>query len=355
MDAWSKTLATMQADCRVMPEIYRPSKFWERLNALNESWLDAEGVAHFKRTVNNNYFNWAVSLRSDYFQRVLRYSLRTLLSNPASTAQALLTDFRAISLKTYVDEHVTLSGANLALYRLYVLGLAVFVEKQDTLGLFSSIEEPTYGDPITVKFKGRNISQDICNSYLEYLFVSKTLQWKPNQRRLTIIELGAGYGRFVHMLFMLGQRGQGRPKLIVVDIPPALAISQWYLSLTCSDAVLFEYRDFSRFETVQTEFEAADICFLLPHQLELLPDKTADVFVNISSLQEMSFKQINRYYELIDRLALAFYTKQWLFWTNPEDQQVVPAVMYPTRPHWTLLAGRRHPIHNEFFEAVFRL
>ena len=48
----------------------------------------------------------------------------------------------------------------------------------------------------------------------------------------------AGYGRLIHLLFTLGFRGQ----------------------------------DLSKFETVQKEFEAADICFLLPHHaLQLLP------------------------------------------------------------------------------------
>ncbi len=142
-------------------------------------------------------------------------------------------------------------------------------------------------------------------------------------------------------------------QIVVVDIPPALAISQWYLKETCPEANVFEYRDFSNFDSVSSSFRNADFCFLLPHQLELIPDRYADLFVNVSSLHEMTRPQINRYYELVDRKATFFYTKQWTFWQNPDDQVPVPAVIYPTRPHWELRAARLNPLHPMFFEALF--
>ena len=56
----------------------------------------------------------------------------------------------------------------------------------------------------------------------------------------------------------------------------------------------------------------AAIIFLTPNQLELLPDKSIDLFVNISSFHEMRMDQIKYYFGEIDRLTRRyFYFKQW--------------------------------------------
>ena len=56
---------------------------------------------------------------------------------------------------------------------------------------------------------------------------------------------------------------------------------------------------------------------------------------------------------MIDAKARHFYTKQWTYWENHEDGLSMPAVIYPTRPHWNVLGARLNPVHPQFFEAVF--
>lgn len=115
------------------------------------------------------------------------------------------------------------------------------------------------------------------------------------------------------------------------------------------------YENFSDFSVVEEKFNSSSICFLLPHQFELLPDSSIDLLINVSSLHEMSREQINQYYELINDKANLFYTKQWVFWENPEDNISVPIVVYPTKPDWELVSARFNPVHSDFFEALFKV
>ena len=60
-------------DVESAPEVYRPGEFWDQLIDQNLEMLRTHGVATFKRTVSNNYYNWLVtSLRDPQIQRAVR-------------------------------------------------------------------------------------------------------------------------------------------------------------------------------------------------------------------------------------------------------------------------------------------
>ncbi len=44
------------------PTIYQPSKLWLYFMIFNTFQLETGGIVNFKRTVNNNYFNWTANL-----------------------------------------------------------------------------------------------------------------------------------------------------------------------------------------------------------------------------------------------------------------------------------------------------
>jgi putative sugar O-methyltransferase len=347
-------LAKMQADYQQGPPVYHASKFWHKLNALNMAWLETDGIENFKRSINNNYFNWMVTAKSTYFRNMLRHYLKRNARHPLAAVSLFLTQLDGADrrCRTYTNERAQWSVNRLRrkTYGIYVRLLHDFVANSDTLGLFDQLEEPIVGNPVTITRNGRRISQDICNSYLEYLYIRMALADEFRNVR-TLCEIGPGYGRLSYVLWRLAMSRE--TKIILVDIPPALYVAQWYLREVCANATFFMYRDFESFASVEQAFEAATICFLLPHQLSLLPDRYVDLIVNISSLHEMSVGQINNYYELIDRKARYFFTKQWLFWENPEDKMIVPAVIYPKKPSWRLVHARLNPVHSDFFEAVF--
>jgi len=167
-----------------------------------------------------------------------------------------------------------------------------------------------------------------------------------------VVELGAGYGRTAYVICKLvpGVR------YVVVDIPPALYVSERYLSSQFGDRKIFRYRRFQDYAEVRTEMEAADLVFLLPSQLELLPAGSCDLFVNISSLHEMKPQSIAYYFAEVERLTRRwFFFKQWKSWTNPEDHLVIAEGDYPVNPRWRRIFWRESPVQTRFFEALFAL
>jgi hypothetical protein len=117
---------------------------------------------------------------------------------------------------------------------------------------------------------------------------------------------------------------------------------------------VFGFRRFAGEDEVAEELAEAQIAFLTPNQLELLPSLSADLFVNISSLHEMRRDQIAHYFELIDAHCHGhFYTKQWIRSINPFDDIVVKREDYPVPAHWSARLDRVHPIQTHFFEALY--
>ena len=351
-EAAFELLEQMYQDHLAGPEIYHASKFWEKLNQLNIEWLKNEGLENFKRTVNNNYFNWMVTTRSVYFRNVFNNYIAVLRRHPTRIREMISAGIGEMHHRTYTSSITKASYVQRKIYALYLLFLHEFVKQRDEFGLFQELEEPKIGNPITINIRGKRVSQDIANSYMEYSYIRSSLGSEfPKVKK--IAEIGGGYGRLAYLFHHLHQ-SEG-VKIILIDLPPALLVAQWYLRQAFPDAKMMTYRSFKEFSEIEEEFESSSICFLLPHQLELLPKHSIDLLINVSSLQEMNRRQINRYYELIDEKTKYFYTKQWVCWDNAEDKMSVPAVIYPTRPDWELKGGRLNPIHTEFFEAMFKV
>jgi hypothetical protein len=142
----------------------------------------------------------------------------------------------------------------------------------------------------------------------------------------------------------------------MVDIPPALYIAQRYLSTVFPERSVFRVQDFSDFSKVRKSFEEAQLVFLMPHQLPLLPANLVDLVVNISSFGEMTEKQVKDYFFHIDRVGRGFfYCKQWKKSPNPFDKLELREHDYPVKPHWRTFYHRDCAVQTEFFEALYAI
>lgn len=74
-----------------------------------------------------------------------------------------------------------------------------------------------------MRWRGRLISQDLANSALESSAIARAL---AGDKPRSIVEIGAGYGRLGHALLSVFPS----VSYTVVDIEPALSVSNWYLS-----------------------------------------------------------------------------------------------------------------------------
>ena len=319
-------------------EIYLPSKFWQQLNEKNIAQLEASGLHNLKRTLAKNYFTFIVGLRNDQFRHLAAEAgLRNWLE--------LLTYFPKKEAETDLDR--------LQFYKLSVFTrlLWLLAERHDKHKLLNRIDEPKFGNPFPIHFRNRLISQDLANSVLE---LSTIMEAAPLgfENKLTICELGAGYGRNAHV-FM---EAFPNCKYIVVDIPPALYVSQEYLAKVLPERKIMRFHPFKKIGEVRDEFAAADVVFLLPHQAEQLKEKSVDLFVNISSLHEMTQAQIKQYFGLINQLTRGyFYMKQWKSFRNNNDGITITEAGYPYDPAWKKILSRTARAQPAFFEAVYKI
>lgn len=333
-------LHAMVDDMRRADPVYRPSPFWERLVRKQTEALDDDGIEHFKRTLNMQYFSWSlrwilVFLIWPVLLRGVRHVDRRLLTADADVHRP------AFGLRARIENR---------LYGIYILLLNRVVDEDDPLGLLERLEEPDLGDPIVVRADGKRRSQDLANSVHE--LYSALADRGAADAPIHVLELGAGYGR-VGFVFL-----EALPSCTytIVDIPPALHVAETYMSQLLPEERVFRFRPFSSYDEIKEEYEAARIRFVAAHQIEMLPDRCVDLFVNISSLHEMTMQQIEHYFVQIRRLTTGhMYTKQWRKSRAPGNGFRIGEHEYPIPGDWTTIYHRRHPFQPRFFHALYCL
>jgi putative sugar O-methyltransferase len=328
------------------PEIYRPSKFWAALNRVHRAQLEQLGFDNFKRTVNTKYFNWRIL-------GIVRHQLGVV---GAWFRRPDLEVFHARFPQPFYGPGGRIASFNAPsawIYKTFVAMYADSLAREDPLGLLRELEEPPIGNPFAVVHRGRSISQDLCNSIHE-LYSTFGRDGGPiaSGAPLEVAELGAGYGRLAYVIVA----ASSGVRYTVIDVPPALYLSQRYLTSVFSDLPAFRFRPWDDFDAIRAEYSAARLRFLLPHQAELLPDRSVDYFINVSQLHEMSRPQVERYFALMDRICRGrVYTKQWLVSRTPVNEVVFRDDDYPVPARWRTLYHRRHPVQHMFFEALYEV
>lgn len=334
LDKINKMFESLEAG----PDIYLPSKFWRQLNEQNIAQLEKDGMGNIKRTLAQNYFTWVVGCRSPLFRHMA--SLMTF-----SDWTAILRNLPLFSRE---------SGLGFRrFYELQIFTRMVWIvaKRQDKLGVLVTLQEPAFGNPFNIQFNDRLISQDLANSLLEMYSVFD-FSPPPLDSKFTVCELGAGYGRNAYVFLSIFKNC----KYIVVDIPPALYVSQEYISEVFPNKKIMRFSNFTSLEEVSDEFNSADIVFLLPHQADFLAKKSVDYFINISSFHEMTKPQVSKYFELIERITRGyFYTKQWNSFINTRDEITIRKEDYPYIKSWTNIYSKTPLTHPLFFEALFKI
>lgn len=325
------------------PALYRPSRFWEFLGGLNEQMLSEHGLENLKRTVAQNYYNWlVVGTEDNQFRNVFRH----WLSHP--TLAPFLNSIEKLDFVKTIGVQKQLGWKEELLYKLFVGFLWELAREVDRTGLTHTLQEPETGNPIRILRKGRRISQDLATSIREY---STMLEVRPNlgDEPIAVAELGAGYGRLGYVLLQApGTR------YFVFDIPPALAVSQWYLSEVFRDEPIFRFRHIDSFAGIEAGLSASRIAFFTPNQLELFPDGYFDVFASISTLPEMTAAQVRNYLQLMSsKTRQLVYLKQWKSWRNPFDDYLLSEGDLQLTHGFSRVLWRDDAVQDAFFEAAW--
>jgi putative sugar O-methyltransferase len=326
-----ETLNTMFETLMRSPQAYHPSRFWQYFMLYNAFQIEAGGIDNFKRTANNNYFTWTLDLHV----HEQRMALEALVGTPKTKVCGAKPD--------------EWNEARWSRYLSFLTALYAYARQKDRLGVLDRLEEPAVGNPLVATVDGRRISQDLCHTTIELnsMFQGTSL---AQSDKFTVYELGAGHGRICWALLSMFPNA----RYVIIDIPPALYVSQWYLSKMMSRESVFPFRDFKSYATIANEFQSSRLAFLLPHQAAMLPDKTADLFINICSIQEMTREHVALWFDHIDRLSRGyFYTKQYLEHVNGMDRITIKRDDYPVRPSWRAVVNHQCEGFPSLFESLY--
>ncbi len=349
-----KVLTEMLEELKKAPEVYQPSNYWIEAGRTHTQRLFSGGLDNFKRSINLKYFNWGILgiLRHQLSPILLEMRRRNFAPifeshfiNPRSEMRF---DKESPNLFLRIIYAESFGIVSALIYKIFIASLWEYVSREDILKILSKIEEPLIGNPFLVAYKKRSLSQDLCNSVHEFYSITKEIDLN---KRMDVAEIGAGYGRLAYVFL------KAIPKIsyTIIDIPPALFISQDYLSKVFFGEKIFYFRPFGSFKKVKNEFESAKIRFLMAHQIEYLPEKYFDHILTVSSFHEMTRKQIRNYIAHVDRLTKGyFYTKQWLR-SRTKDNDHITQKEYPIPKKWRTIFQRHHPIQSTFFEALYKM
>ncbi len=318
----------------------QPSKFWIKLNKLHMKELSRDGFDNFKQTVARKYF---ANTPLFFMNKQVLFLILNL--NPLTTIKNLIRSF-------VISKHSYFSRIDSASYNFLTLMIWDYVKSSICGKLLLSMEEPLVGNPPVIYDNKRLVSQDLANSVLEYKSIIDGVKKKRDIK--IICELGAGSGRNAFVFLSL----MPNIKYIIIDIPPALAISERYLSKVFPGKKIFRFRPFKSFSDIKKDFEKSDILFFLSSQIEKLPKGIADLFINISSLHEMRMDQVRFYFKQIERLTKKggyFYFKQWKNAYVDYEDIYIRMEDYPITNVWEKIYMREVKIQTKFFEALYRL
>ena len=144
-------------------------------------------------------------------------------------------------------------------------------------------------------------------------------------------------------------------KYIICDIPPALYIAQEKVSKEFSEKKIFKFQNFKSFSDVKDDMISAEIAFISPEQLQLIPDKFIDTSIAIDCLHEMSNETVVEYFEQFNRISDTLYFKsQVKQWANTSHKSL-DIDTFPIRDNWTKVLHERSIVPNDYFNAIYKM
>jgi len=337
-----KLAQAMRAEMNGNEEIFQPSIFWSDLNQKNEAMIAAEGLTNFKRTLSQNYFNWLIADEKHPYHEFVRHRREAWILRTFST----LREMDHLRLTSH-EGQVAVTAQQRESYKQYVCHVWSIMQLLDKHRLHRRVSEPQIGNPFPVKFLGRRLSQDLATSIIE---CNTLVDLAPPKSRYKVAELGAGYGRLGYV-FASTQPGL----YCIFNIPPALAVAQWYAEQIFDSRQIFKFRSFKDFREISSELDSRKLAFFTPNQLRSFPENFFDTFVTISTLPEMRTDQVNLYLKEFQRLSSRhIFIKQWKHWKNPSDGTDLDQNSYNLGAEWSISREWDDPVIPDFFNRIWK-
>lgn len=350
-------LKEMKKEILKSDPIYHPSQFWEEMGSNQEKHLHYGGEVNFKRTINQSYFNFVPNSQNEDLLSFLAKKLednKIDINHLKSEYTIMDPDNDPILWFSFYSDYHIFKGERefkLELYKQFVVQMYEYIFTTPEKSILETLEEPELGNPIKIYYKNKRIAQDLATSVMERASILSAIKYHEKPRDFyKIAELGAGYGRLGYVFLKTIPC-----KYVVFDIPPALYVSEWYLSNLFPDKKIFKFRPFEYFHEIKAELENADIAFFTSNQLEQFPPNYFDIFINISSLHEMTRQQIKHFMQLMQaKTNEILYLKQYWNYINPHDNLKIIDTDYTLEDTFQQLKKNQDALNPLFFEMIAR-
>jgi putative sugar O-methyltransferase len=201
--------------------------------------------------------------------------------------------------------------------------------------LLSCVSENPAGSIECVEYRGQLLSQNLVR---HAAFVGRIAQHVNLTSRLTILEIGGGYGGLARLF----RQESPRSTVILVDIPSSLALATYFLTESCPGARVATITELPPSGPLDSGLTEYDFVLLPGAWLARLPAECIDLVVNTTSFQEMPRQTIARYFAEIHRLCRGhFYCYNRLF--TPSQYGGVSFADYPFDDRWRTLSQALSP------------
>lgn len=182
---------------------------------------------------------------------------------------------------------------------------------------WNDIEESIFiSDDFCTKIDGRRFSPDLGRRLSHYHYMNQFLSL-DQEKRLVVLELGAGYGGFPRTF----KEKNSNCTYIILDIPDTLVISYGYLK-TCYPDSRIKLITNANDKLSQDDLNDWDFIFIPVGLDKVLHGLTIDLFINTHSLGEMPNRAIQHWMDLIQNkvnIRNAFMLNRFLNRTNPRE------------------------------------
>jgi putative sugar O-methyltransferase len=298
-------LRLMRHDNSLATTPLRATQFWIEMNRSFESWLEVDGIGE----VESQSFNKLFSGHSP--SRVLYQASWLLYQN---------------------------------------------IKARDYLKLLEKVSATVSRDSdLCYFFEGNYVSWDLLIS-IDTLYsiaeVDSTILTEP----VVVLDLGAGWGRMGYLI----QSVNPKSVYIACDLPEGLLLSSSYLPTRLPQTKTFHYAENRTVKKFSKELLLSEpgIRFCGTHDIVRLEDKSVDFFINVASFQEMTLRQVDQYFDIIDRkVSGVIYIQE--YWDGSKmghtDREISGLQSYPFRENWHQYYVRNSSFSDRYFEGAFRL
>lgn len=166
------------------------------------------------------------------------------------------------------------------------------------------ISDSTFGEPMGFYKNEKFYTSLFLNNLIEVHQIKKNTNFKLIEN---IVELGAGIGLLASCLLKL----QKNLKYLIIDIPPMLFFSEYYLKNLGFKVFGYEELKKNNYDNLNEVFNNYQVCCLPTWRLDFIKDTKFDLFINIASFQEMEREQSINYIRFFKKII-----KKYIYLNN---------------------------------------